>query len=462
MLARNPGSTALIAGLLALGIGACTAIFGLFDAVLLQPLPVRHPEELVRMVQHLPKLGKRSSFPYAYYRALHDHAKTLAITLGETDADYRFRLTSPEPAEEIGVRGVTPEFFKALGVRALYGRALQADDASRNSGMPPAVLSYGFWQRRFGGDPHVVRGKTLSIKGHRFQIVGIMPRDFNGISVDTTPDLRIPLGAFPLLANSRLEATNLELAGRFKPGSTRAQAAAECLAIWQATMKDYYRSSKKSPPGTVSALLKRGMALESLERGVSVIRDRFAGVLKLIMASNGLLVLIVCANVAGLLLARGSARQQELALRLALGATKLRVARQLVLESILMAVLGAAGGLLAAFIATPVALRLLPPMRDLATNPVTLSVNARIDGRAFLFLLALSVLTTVAFAVGPALAASRLSLNQVLRTSRASASLRLRQVLIAFEIALCTFLLAAAGLLVRTFQQLRDTNPGFK
>jgi hypothetical protein len=153
ILARNPGSTALIVSLLALGIGASTTIFSLFDAVLLQPLPLRHPEQLVRMVQHLPKpIGVRSEFPYAYYKALRDHTKTLRSVFAETEWYEHFRMTQPEPAEEITVHGVTPEFFAALGSRPSLGRFLTADDATRNFDRPPAVLSYDFWRKRFGSN----------------------------------------------------------------------------------------------------------------------------------------------------------------------------------------------------------------------------------------------------------------------------------------------------------------------
>jgi hypothetical protein len=265
MWARSPSSTALIVALLALGIGTCTTTFALFDAVLLRPLPVRHPEWLVRMVQQLSHMPARSYFPFVYYQALRDHAKS-ADVFGETGEYSHFRMTAPEPAEEITTYAVTPGYFQMLGVRPLLGRVLMADDDARNSGTPSAVLSYGFWQRRFRGDPAVVRGEALRINGHRFQIVGVMPRDFNGLSVDTSPDVRIPMRAFPLVANFKIESAFFEIAGRLKPGVTRTQAQAECLAIWESTMEDYYRNVDQIPPDVVPVLLKRGMRLDSLEQ----------------------------------------------------------------------------------------------------------------------------------------------------------------------------------------------------
>jgi ABC-type antimicrobial peptide transport system permease subunit len=184
--------------------------------------------------------------------------------------------------------------------------------------------------------------------------------------------------------------TNLELAGRLKPGLTRSQAEAECQAIWQSTMKDYYHNVEKRSPEAVPRLLSRGMGLEPLDRGVSLLRDRLGDVLKLLMASVTLLVLIVCSNVAGLLLTRTATRRQEIAVRLAVGATHLQLLRQVLVESILLSALGAVGGFLMAHGSMPLAWRALPPIRDLSTSLVSLSLDVSINWRVFSFLLALS------------------------------------------------------------------------
>ena len=460
ILAKNPGFVLLVVGLLALGVGTTTAMYSLFDATFLRPLPVRHPEELVRMVQRTPKLGTYSNFPYACYQALHDHATTLATVFGESKY-YHFRLTDPAPTEEITVHGVTPEYFEALGVRALYGRVLFSSDATETPGMPPAVLSYSFWQRRFRGDPGVVNGRTARVNGYRFAIVGVMPRDFNGISVDTTPDMRVPLRAYLPLANLPSDKGNFEVAGRLKPGFTRSQAEAECQGLWRATMKDYWQTVDKLPPRAVAELLSRGVMLDPLERGVSVVRDRYGDVLKLLMVSVSLLILIVCANVGGLLLARAAAREQEVAVRLAVGATRMRLVRQVLAESLLLALPGAVGGFAIASAAMPVVTRVLPPIRDVSTSIVVLSLDASINWRVFLFLLAVSLLAMILFSLSPAIAVSRRNLDSLLRAARSSGGWRGRQTLITFQIALCTFLLAIASLFVRTFQKLQRTNPGF-
>ncbi len=449
ILWRSPGSTLALAGLLALGIGSATVIFSVFDAVLLRPLPVRHPEELVRIVQRLPKIGTQSSFPLKYFEALRDHSTTLAAVFGET-SDDPLAMSDPLPAEQILMHMVTPEFFTALGMSGpCTYRVLTPEDGTDNAGMPPAVLSYGFWRRRFEGDPRVM-GRTLTLHGTKFVIVGVMPRGFNGLRVDTTPDVRVPYqSAYHLLFPG--EDVNLDVSARLKPGVTRAQAEADCLSLWQASMQ----------PFLTPVLIGRGVALDPLERGVSILRDRFGDALKLLMASVGLLLLIVCSNVAGLLLARGAARRQEIAVRLAVGATPTRLIRQMLVENLLLAILGAVGGLWIAIIATPLASRALPPIRDLGTTLLPLSIDVRMNGRVFLFSLGLSLLTMFLFSLTPAIAASRSSLDSILRGARSSGGWRGRQILIALQIALCTFLLAGTSLFVRTFEGLRGLDPGF-
>lgn len=460
ILGKNRGSTALIVSLLALGIGFSTTAFSLFDAVLLRPLPVQHPEQLVRMVQRLPMpLGVRSEFSYVYYKALRDRSKTLDSVFGETEWNEHFRMTEPKPAEDVTVRGVTPEVFEALGVRPLIGRLLMVDDATRKFDTPPAVLSYRFWRKRFGSNSQSI-GQTFAINGHRFSIVGVMPRGFHGLSVDNGPDIRIPLQAYSLLMPGfKLDQADFELAGRLKPGVKPSQAQAECLTIWRPVMKEFYIG--KNPPETVSALLGRGMELQSLVRGTSILRDNFGDVFKLLMASVGLLLVIVALNVAGLLLTRAAARQQEMAVRLAIGGTPLRLARQLLVESVLLSVFSAGGGAVIALIAIPLALHSLPPVHGLDTSIVPISLDAGLDWRVFSFLLLASAATTMIFTISPAAAALRFSVGRVLRTVRSSSSFRGRQLLITAQLALCTFLLACAGLLVSSFKHLRNTPSGF-
>jgi predicted permease len=360
------------------------------------------------------------------------------------------------------VHMATPEFFEVLGVPALFGRPLTSDDATSNSGTPPAVLSYAFWRRRFNGDPAAV-GRTLVLHGHAFVIVGVMPRRFNGTSADTAPDVRVPLHTFQALWSDpeafNVELVTLDLGGRLKPGVTRAQAQAETLAIWRAAVEPYSRGQLLGRG--VFDQLESGMELDPLERGISILRDRYAGALTLLLIFVGLLLLMVCANVTGLLLTRVAGRRQEIAVRLALGATRGRLVRQMITESVLLTAVGAAGGVLLAFVSTGSMVRAFPPLRDIAARRLALSVDFAPDWRVLLFSVGISALTVLLFGVALALGVSRTSLDIALRGARSSHASRGRQAIVVFQIALCTLLLGGAGLLIRTFEQLQSLDTGF-
>src|SRR5262245_9299423 len=367
MLARSPGFTFVAVILLAVGVGANALIFSIFDAVLWRPLPVDHPEELVRMVQRLPRIGTASTFHYSFYEALRQRSTTLSGVFAEAAIDVA--MNQPMPAEQIRVHLTSPGFFEVLGVPALTGRALTEYDAKANPGTPPAVLSYGFWQRRFNGDPDAV-GRTIVLHGHPFVIVGIMPRAFNGISVDSAPDVRVPLRTFPELWTEPeafdVEKAALDLGGRLKSGVTLAQAQAETLAIWRAAI-ELYATGHRVGRGVFDEP-RSGMALDPLPHGISILRERYAGALRLLLGSVGLLLLMVGANVTGLLLTRVAGRREELGVRLALGATRTRLARQMFTESFLLTGLGAVGGALLAIALTPFIARELPPRRIIDTR----------------------------------------------------------------------------------------------
>ncbi len=462
MLAKSPGFTLIAAGLLAGGIGANTVIFSAMDAVMLRPLAVRNPEQLVRMVQRSPQLGTRSNFSYRYYEDLRDHASSLSIVFGEMEQTTA--MNQPSPAEEVRANLVTPEYFEALGVPALFGRVLTREDAKDAPGAPPAVLSYAFWRRRFDADPRAI-GETITLKNQKFVIVGVMPREFNGILVDTSPDLQVPLRAAPMLVERGdrrpmqiEELVALSLAARLRPGVTLAQARPECLELWRQSTEEFGRQYRQD---FAEGELRRGMDVEAISRGVSVLRDRFGTALKLLVASAGLLLLMVCANVAGLLLARGASRREEIAVRLAMGATRGRIARQVLTESLLLALMGAAGGLLIAWIATPMLARAFPPIRDLMTNRLNLTIEFGIDARVLFFSMAISCACVILAGLAPAMSAARMNLDAILRGARSSSGWSGRQALIVFQIALCTMLLAGAGLLARTFTELRSVDAGF-
>ena len=449
-LSHSPGFTLIAAFLLAVGIGANTLIFGALDAILLRPLPARHPEQLVHVVLDLPRVGHRSPFSYGFYQDVLQHATTISVAFGEED--LQADLERPAPAEQIRVVPVTREFFDALNASALIGRTLTAADARESAGDLPAVLSYGFWRRRFGGDRGAVGG-AIRLHGHDYTIVGVMPPEFHGISIDTAPDVLLPLRAAPLLQGSvhtnPLANYWVDLSARLKPGVTIARAQQEIRAMWLAT------PAGKETPAT------QPLILDPLEHGTSILRQRFGGALRLLIASVALLQLMVCANLAGLLVARGARRSGEIAIRLAIGATPSRLVRQMLAESAILTILGAAGGVALAYGAAPVLVRALPPVRDVGTTRLALAVDFAPNARVLLYSVAVSAFTALLFGMAPALAAARVSLDSVLRGARAAGGWRGRQLLLVLQIALCTLLLAGAGLLARSFRQLRGLNPGF-
>lgn len=460
LLARSPGFTLVAVALLAVGIGANALIFSVSDAILWRPLPVRHPEELVRMVQRIPRIGTSSAFHYSFYEALRTQSTTLSVVFGEMPIDVA--MDQPAPAEQVRVHMATPGFFEALGVPALFGRTLTEADARPNSGAPPAVLSYGFWRRRFNSDPSAV-GRAIVLHGHPFVIVGVMPRAFNGTSVDTAPDLRVPFHTFEALWTESdafsVDKAALDIGGRLKSPDAREQAQAEMLAIWRAAVEPY--STGQLPNRGVFDQLRSGMELDPLDRGISILRERFAGALKVLLISVGLLLLMVCANVSALLLTRVAGRREEIAVRLALGATSGRLARQLLTEHFLLTGLGAAGGLLLAFVSSSSIVHVIPPLRDIVTRRLALSVDFGPDWRVLLFSLVISTGAALLFSVAPAISVSRTSLDSVLRGARSTRGWRTRQVAVVFQVALCTLLLSGAALLVRTFERLYSLDAGF-
>ncbi|MGH9640200.1 MAG: ABC transporter permease, partial [Bryobacteraceae bacterium] len=443
-----------------IGIGASTAVFSIVDAVLLRELPVPHPEQLVRMVQHLPRLGDRSAFPYVYYEALKQHASTLSAVFAESDMEMRFPVSEPLPVQWVRISVVSPEFFSALGIHPSYGRFFTPAEARNRSQTPPAVLSYRFWHRHFHADLRTI-GETMVLNGKHFVIVGVMPRHFNGIAVDTSPAIRIPVSAIPVLWDMPRDRMQFEIAGRVRPGVSLQRAGEQCLAIWKHAVTNYYNKIAKYPPKEVAALLRRGMVLRALARGTSVLRNQFKESFQLLAGLMALVLLIVCTNVAGLLLSRVAAHQEEYAVRLALGASRFRLIRQMLLDNLLLTVAGAVGGVLVALALIPLAVRLIPPVRDLGGSLIPLSVHVGMNGRVFLFLLAASAVAMFLFSLTPALTAARLRVDTVLRGARSTLGWRGRRFLILVQVALCMFLLVEAGLLVRTFRKLREVQPGF-
>lgn len=453
LIRKSPRFSLYVIVPLALGIALNGAIFILLDALLLRPLPVKRPQELVRLVQVIQSLGPRSNYSYDTYLALAQKSASLTDIFGYMDWNTAVRDSSG--VSRIRCQVVTGNYFTALGVAALYGRVLTPADALQPAAAPPVVLSYPYWRRNLRGDASVI-GQIIKLDDRSFTVVGVMPRYFNGVEVETTPDMRVPLMAAGLLFRDNPDMNTYRkleysVAARLRPGVSLAQARAETDSIATPTMDMALRRSARD----------ERLEVEPIANGVSLIRPKFATALILLTSGVGLLLLMICANVGGLLLARASARQGETAVRLAIGATTGRLVRQWLTESFVLTAIGGAAGMVLAYAATPLLARALPTLRDLTAAVLTLSVDLRPDGRMLAFAVLLCVVCALFAGLPAALQAGRADLHSSLKAARSGSRQPLRWTLVALQIGLCTFLLAGAGLLLSTFRHLRALDPGF-
>jgi putative ABC transport system permease protein len=436
MLVKNPGFTSVSVLALALGIGANTAIFSVVNAVLLRPLPFRDPDRLVHVLRTQPPImrGPISRPDFFEWRAQQKVFQEVAAFYYQT-----YNLTDLDESKRVGGVRVTGNFFSLFGLAPARGRYfLPAEDEA--GGGRVAVVSYGMWQREFGGDPQLV-GRELRLNGEPYTVVGVAPPDFN------FPE-RVDVWTPAVLAEDKSQrgSNYLKVIARLKDGVTVGQAQAQMNQVASA-LAAQYPDNDTNLTVTVSPLL---------EDQVMNIRP----VLLILLGAVGFVLLIACANVANLLLARATARQKEIAVRTALGATRLRLIRQLLTESVLLALLG---GCLGALLSTW-GVRLLVAAAP-ATIPRVKEVS--VDPRVLGFTLLVSVFTGLVFGLAPALQVSRTNLNEVLKEgTRGGATLTrrrasLRQVLAVAEIALSLVLLVSAGLLIESIRRLTEVNPGF-
>lgn len=455
LIRKSPQFAVSVIAPLALGIGLNGAIFLLVDALLLRPLPVRNPGELVRLVQVVQNLGPRSYYTYDTLRALREKSTSFSDIAGYSDWNAAVRDASG--ASRIRAQVVTGNFFSTLGVSALYGRVLTAADELQPAARPPIVLSYPYWRQQFHSDPNAI-GQNLILEDQPFVIVGVMPRTFNGVEVETTPDIRVPLIATGLLTRGNPDVDSYlkleySLIARLRNGIGLGRAQAEAQGIVNATQEVEQRMRE--------AARDEHLEVQSISKGVSLIRPKFASALVLLMSGVGLLLLMICANVGGLLLARTTARREEIAVRLAIGGTTGRLLSQFLTESLVLTLIGGVAGLGLAILATPLLIRAIPVLRDLGATALTLSLDIRPHMRFYLFAIALCFLCALFAGMPAALQATRGNLHTALRTARGTRRQPLRWALVALQIGLCTFLLAGAGLLISTFQHLRSLDPGF-
>lgn len=455
-LGKSPLFSLGVVGLLAFGMAASIVIFTLVDIVLLRPLPVRDPASLVRFVSIHPPLPPMGDFRLDEFEAWKREAvgssfsELIAWSTG--DATVTIGRGAVAASESVRVDFVTDNYFSALGVDAALGTLLTVAEGSA-----PAVLSYPYWQRRFGGDRSVI-GQTIEFEGHKVTIVGVTAKGFNGLTLETSPDLRLPakwMRELRFVAPDVYQYVGYEVAGRLRPGVSVEAARQQAEQIW---------TSVRKSDQTGTAMLDAKLELQSAAKGISRLRGPFGGVLWMVLAGVALLLLIVCANAAGLLVTRAAGRQAELAIRAALGATRGQLAGPLLAEAVLLlfGAMALAAGL--TYAALPLVAGSLPPVRDQGTVRLTLSLDLAPDLRVAAVGLGISALTLVLFGLLPAWATvlrnrGHEALQRTLQQARHRHTGR--QLLIAVQVALCTILLCGAGLTLLTLDRLRALDPGF-
>ena len=468
LLRMNPGFTAVAVISLALGIGANTAIFQLVDSVRLRLLPVPHAEQLAAL-QIAPNPNccsgnfsdRHPDFTYAQWEQIRDRQQAFSGLFAWGDTEFNLADGGEvRMAEGIWVTG---EFFQTLGVSPLLGRVVNTTDDYRGCGNPGAVISYAFWQSQFGGDPTAV-GKQVSLEGHRLEVIGVTPAGFYGVEVGRRFDIAVPACAEPLIRGANAHTPNkshwwLSIIGRLKPGWTVARASAEAKAFSRAVFENTV------PPNYRADAAKYYVAYQLMAfpagSGVSSLREEYNDPLLILLGIAGLVLLIACANLANLMLARASTREREMAIRLAIGANRGRLIRQLLAESFLLAAAGAGlGGLLAQFFS-----RYLLGYLSTGQDPLFLALSP--NWQVLAFTAAVAVLTCVLFGLTPALRATRTVPAAAMKASGRGITadrerFGLRRVLVICQVALSLVLLVGALLFAGSLRNLLTVDSGFR
>ena len=436
MFAKNPGFAAIAILTLALGIGANTALFSVVNGVLLNPLAYPHSEQLVTVYGKTPGFARA---PISYLNFLDWQRATRTFSSMALYRNEPYNLTGTGETELVGGSMISADFFPTLGVTPTLGRNFRPDD-DRAGAAPVVMLGGGLWKRKFGSSPDVI-GKSIVLNGASYTIVGVVPPSFNFYGSER--DLYTPAGQWtdPSFLDRRIE-VSAHAIGRLKPGVTLAQAKADMDGISENLAAAYPEADKDI-----------GLNLVSMKQDIVGNVQPFLIVL---LAAVGFLLLIACANVANLLLARSMGRSREFAIRAALGANQTRVIRQLLTESVLLAGLGGALGLLLAFWGTKAVLATLPGALPRADE-------VSLDSHVLFFTMALSLLAGIVFGLAPALKTSRVNLQDILKESGGSGGgrQRLHGVFVAVEVALALVLLVGAGLMIRSLTALWRVDPGF-
>ena len=448
-LARRPSYTAIALITLALGIGANTAIFSLISTVLLRPLPVARPEELVEVYGTLHRGADYTIQSYLNYKDYRDRNHVFSELMAYRFAPMSFSHEGRN--ERVWGYLVSGNYFDTLGVQPVRGRYFTQEEDKTPGSNPVAVISYSCWQKRFGGAENIA-GQSIRINNQQFTVVGVTPDGFRGTEVAYAADVFVPLMMAQTIEpgsdylDSR-DSDNLFVVGRLRPGVTAAQAESAFRIITDQLGKEYPHENEG-----------RGVRLLTPGLFIPEIRNSVVGFSTALMGVVALVLLLACVNLANLLLARATERRKELAIRVAMGASRIRIVRQLVTEAVMLSVGGGVGGLfVAAWITAMVSAMKLP-------SDIPILIDLRLDWRVLSFGFVVSLITGIGFGLLPALQSSRPDLVPALKDEKSMGGFRrsrLRNALVVVQVALSLVLLVCAGLVVRSLQVAQRTRPGF-
>jgi predicted permease len=464
ILRQNPGFAAIAILSLALGIGANTAIFTLIDAVLLRSLPVSHPEQLVAYALNPDKPSVGFSNPdYEYIR---DHNKSFAGVFAYGGGGSGVALEVPDEgahstAQLISIQMVSGNYFDVLGVTPAIGRVFTSADNKTEDAHPFVVLDYSFWQRRFGGDSNVV-GRRITLNGSPFNVVGVSRAGFTGAVIGNHPDAYTPIMMYREVQRGGRQWNTrhqwwLTVIARLKPGVTMAAATPEADLLWKQILAN---DPETKPPAAYDkdyALRNRGTLIEA-SGGYTFLRSQIQKPLMVLMIVVALVLLIACANVANLLLARATARQREIAIRLAIGAGRARLIMQLVVETLVIAMLGGIAGMAMAWWGVRLLLTFFPK------RSIPLTFDLTPDWRLLAFSFGVCLVVGLLCGIAPAIQSTRPNLTSSLKNEAAAGGrirFDMRRALVVVQVAVSLLLLIGAGLFVRSLSNLKSLDPGF-
>lgn len=462
-LGRQPLFTAVALFSIALGIGANTAIFTLLDQLLLRPLTVPEPDRLVQLDLPGPRRGANfaaRAFSYPMFRVLRDKVNGFSGLYGQYATPVSFAAKGA--AQGASALLVTGNYFDVLGLRPAFGRTLHPSDDVSRGGHPVAVLSHGFWQQRFGGDQSIL-DKEVLINGQKYTVVGIAPVRWRGTDQLQPPDLYVPMAMKNQITPTwdgmdSVQFYFLHVFGRLAPGVTPEQAKAEVDAVLGPVLLEELAQLRDFTGQRRERFLGKRIVLMPAAQGNLSNFDTIRNATWTLMALVGVVLLIACANVANLLLARGSSRKREIAIRLAMGASRLQLVRQLMTESM---VLAGVGGLLGLLFSDWI----LAGIVSLQSGDGGVSIQGELDGRTLLFTVVITVATGILFGLLPALQSTRADVAPALKdqaNAAAGGGDWLRKALVVGQISLSVVMLAAAGFFTKTLFELKRADPGFR